>query len=438
MEFQTIPTDYARLYDTNRVYYKLYTSNYTLPDFRYYINLYVSEWVGTGYTFNSVATVRKRPLADGTCIFYPAEILQNYIEGNIDISSTGLTSSPDSTIVFRIGVSEQYTTNRATIRSAETLSQSTIGYNGVQEYLPYDTIGGNNLWVMNTGTTLQGTGYYLTDMMYAFVDSTEHKWLYFLKPTGATPTAAIYSIYYGEQPITPSGDLTNYSQSAPGSLSSNIGKTPFDYEDLYWTGDVEQKVLTFDFNHPTYQWSIPAGPSQLTELGYFNTGKTWSKYRIDIVSGAYKHNLFSTVFYRKNKCYSKFRRYELVWRNPHGGYDTHLFYLKNNLKYTIERMLFEKRLSPNYNIGDRGTTQYSTKVKETITLNSDWITQNEYQLLTQLIMSPEVYMFYNYLSSSYIVPMVIVDTDIDYKYVDQDKLVGMTIQLTPSFTKNIK
>jgi hypothetical protein len=115
-----------------------------------------------------------------------------------------------------------------------------------------------------------------------------------------------------------------------------------------------------------------------------------------------------------------------------------LFYLKNNLKYTIERMLFEKRLSPNYNIGDRGTTQYSTKVKETITLNSDWITQNEYQLLTQLIMSPEVYMFYNYLSSSYIVPMVIVDTDIDYKYVDQDKLVGMTIQLTPSFTKNIK
>lgn len=437
MDFQTIPQNYARLYDTNRVYYKLYTSSYNLPNFRYYINLYVSTWEGTGYTFTNIATLRKRPLADGTCIFYPSEILQNYISGSIDIDASGHTCADTSTIIFKIGVREQYTTNRAVILSAEEQSDETIGYNGVQEYLPYDLIGGNSKWVMNvSGST--GSGYYLTDMMYSFVDPTEHKWLYFLKPESDPPVVAAISIYYDNIPINPSKDLTNYSQSAPGSLSSDLDKTPFDYEDLAWSGDVEMKYMTLDFNHPSYMWYLPVGPAQLTEIGgYFDTGKTWSKYRVDLATGSDKHNIYSTIFYRKNKC-SKYRRFELLWRNPHGGFDSHLFYMKNELRYNIERMFYEKRLNYNYTIGDRGTTQFSSKVKEEIILNSDWITQNEFQLLSQLIMSPEVYMLYEYNSTLYKVPMIMNDTDIDYRYVDQDKQISLTINVSPSFTKNIK
>jgi len=449
MQFQTTPENYARLYDTNRVYYKLYTANYTLPNFRYYINLYASVWNATGYTFQSIATVRKRPLADGTCIFYPAEILQNYLTSSVVLEASGNTCAQNASIIFKIGVKEQYVVDRVITYSTEEFSTEKIGYNGVQEYLPYDIIGGNLSWVMLTGTTLQGTGYYLTDMMYSYVDPVEHKWLYYIKPSGSTPLSVIYSIYYGDTPLYPSGNLTNYIQSAPGSLNSVSGNTPFDYEDLNWGGDVEIKPLFLTFNHPSYEWYVPAGPKQLSDMGMFNTGKTWVKYRVDMFSGVYKHNLYSTVFYRKEKC-NKYRHFELVWRNPHGGFDSHLFYLKNELSYTIERLLYEKRLSHNYEIGDRGTTQYSGVVKENILLNSEWLTQNEYQLLTQLVMSPEVYMIYYYgvtrynwtgqpiTTEGYFVPMIITDTSIDYKYMDQDKLIALSINITPSFTKNIR
>lgn len=441
MDFQIIPANYSRLHDTNRVYFKLYSSNYTLPNFRYYINIYVK----VNGTFILVGSVRKRPSAsDGSAVLYPADILKNYISSDIDINQSSIKGAYNSNIVYRIGVSEQWMTGRGMISSAQQYSESLIGFNGYQDYIPYDVIGeggGNYQYVMLSGTTQDGTGRYLTDSLMSYVDPIEHKFLYFLTSdiTGATykPLQAVYTIYYADTYIKEGKNTVNWSQSSPGSLTSESGKTIYDYADLSWDGDIEQKTMNITDTGATYMWSIPTGPVQLEKLGYFNTGKTWMKYRVDLFTTLTKYNLGSYVYYRKEKCH-KYRNYELVWRNPHGGFDSHLFYMKNNLSYNIERKLYEKRLDYNYNIGDRGTSVYNIKVKELITLNSDYVSQNEYQILTQMVLSPEVYMVFYYLNNTYLVPMIIQNDSIEYKYIDQDKMISMSVDLTPSYTKSYR
>lgn len=442
MTFQNIPANYGRVSsDTNRIYFKLYTSNYTLPNFRYVINLYIK----INGAFTPVGSVRKRPsVVDGSCIFYPSEILSNYVSSDIDINITGITACYNSNIRYKIGVSEQNMTGRGMISSSEEYSTELVAFNGAQDYIPYDIEGqggGNYQYVMRSGTTLDGTGRYLTDSLMSYVDPIEHKFLYYMTydATGATykPLQAVFSIYYGTNEIDEGKNMVNYSQSSPGSLSSESGKNIYDYADLSWSGDIEQKTMDLTHTGDTYMWAIPTGPIQLEQLGYFNTGKTWVKYRVDLFNSLTKYNLGSYVYYKKNKCH-KYRNYEIIWRNPHGGFDSYLFHMKNNITYNIERKLYEKRLDYNYTIGDRGTTIYSVITKEVITLNSDFVTQNEYQILTQMIMSPEVYMVYYYLNNTYIVPMIVQDESIEYKYIDQEKLISMSVNMTPSFTKNYK
>lgn len=433
MDFQVIPQNYGRLQDTNRIYFKLYSANYTLPNFRYFINLYVKQ----NGTFVLVGSIRKRPsVIDGSVIFYPAEILKNYVSS--DLNLTGLSINPcyNSNIIYKIGVSEQYMSGRGMISSSLEYSAELMGFNGVQEYIPYT----NPLeYVMTSGTT----GRFLTDSLMSYVDPIENSFLYFLTASGDTkPTKAEITIsYVNELNKSNRNIITNYSQSSPGSLSSESGKTIYDYTDDSWSGDID--TFDFDIEHTgeTYMWSIPTGPQQLSLLGYFDTGKTWSKYKINLtkksLSGDTIFNLEPYIYYRKCKN-NKWRNYEIFWRNPHGGFDSHLFYMKNGLQYNIERKLYEKRLDYNYSMGDRGTTTYNIKTKETYNLKSDYITQNQYQLLTQLVMSPEVYLIYYYNNTKYNVPVIITDDQIEYKYIDQDKMISMSVNITPSFTKSYK
>jgi hypothetical protein len=149
----TQPLNYGRVYDTNRLNFKISSDNFTETNFRFYIEVYYKDVVGS--TFEKVATVRKRPLTAGYCYFNPAEIWSNYLTYDLELNISGLTEAVNSNGIFRITITEEYGNPPTTKPATSTSSNEIMLYNGIQQYIPYDLTAystGNTQWVMS-GTT---------------------------------------------------------------------------------------------------------------------------------------------------------------------------------------------------------------------------------------------------------------------------------------------
>jgi len=157
---ETAPTNYGRVYDTNRLMYKFSSTNSNNPNFRFYISVGVGDITQNPVTYSSIAIVRKRPLANGTCFFNPAELWSNYLTQDIDVNVSSLQECLNSNSMFQIAVGEEYGDTPELINPSIVIAEPIMLYNGLQEYIPYDieAYGGGNLqWVMSGTTVTQSS-----------------------------------------------------------------------------------------------------------------------------------------------------------------------------------------------------------------------------------------------------------------------------------------
>ena len=252
------PSQWARVNDTNRMYYKFSSTNYTQPNFQYQFNLKVYYADGLGVAVD-LGTYNLHPATDGTIEFNPSSIYQNYLSYDIDLSKTGLTELTRTAAKFQLFCNEFYGTPPVKIVSGGWYESTLLNvYNGCQQTMPYDytplNINGNNKWVMNSGGVSGWTGQFLTDMTMFRLGPEDFLFLWALGPwtTGTTtgrPTKIRYNVYTGvgnlwfENPNTQS-----YEQSVPNaSVKTSADEAPFSIKDYF-----------FDVN--TITWMIlPSG-----------------------------------------------------------------------------------------------------------------------------------------------------------------------------------
>lgn len=461
----TSPSDFGRVYDTNRLMYKLSSTNYTEQNFRFLIILYSGDITNDPVTYTKIATIKKRPLTDGTCFFNPAEIFSNYLTYDIDIDHTVLNEALNSNMKFSVVVFEIF--GDPQVAYYETLAGQPVLFNGLQEYIPYDIEaygGGNNQWVMSGATDEQGK--FLTDALDYRVDTYDYASLYFLASKEDRPTHARYTIYYWDtfqqsfpndgtgwdiQRYTDNSTSINYSTnisiSAPTPISTppddDIGTDPGEPTPPVFKSYIADYITGFTISYTNtnnQMYYIPSGPAQMESMGLFDnlSGATWISYQVDLTDGltdeSTVYNTYTMTYYRQNKC-SKYDPWQLFWLNPHGGFDRYTFYLKNYISYDLERTMWQHRFSDTYTLGERGSTVYKTKVDETIMLNTDWLTESESQIISQLFMSPEVYASYKYKGLVYKIPYVIKDTKAMYKEIKNEKMVSYEVNVMPAWNR---
>jgi hypothetical protein len=121
-----------------------------------------------------------------------------------------------------------------------------------------------------------------------------------------------------------------------------------------------------------------------------------------------------------------------VW----GGFDSFTFILSNKEFGSVERKSYKKKYGTisdagvwGYTKKDRGITNYDTKSKRRLSLTSDWITEAQYELLIELIESPQVY----WDDSNELFAVNILNNEYEVKTVDNDKIFN--IQLDVEFTQ---
>ena len=170
-----------------------------------------------------------------------------------------------------------------------------------------------------------------------------------------------------------------------------------------------------------------ARPSNFTDWAYYTIQGIETK-----ASPSPKTKLY--YFIKQDTSCKGYKVRRLAWRNSKGGYDYFNFKAKSSQTVDVQRNNFASMLGTfnksrwRYNDTQRGkaTRQTTATLKET--LNTEYITEAEGDILEKLIMSTDVYIVKN-TDTTYTEAVMITDSSFVRKTVANDNLVQYTIQI---------
>lgn len=408
------PNYIARVYDTNTVVYKFRSTKYDETNFSFKIKVYSVELSGSTSTY--ITQMKLFSDEDGYVYFNPSSIINNLLSSDIDINSLQ-GECINSNIRYFIEVYEQYGDPITTYLSGVT--DTKMFYNGVQIYENYDWLyndGGSNNWFVCVSGITTTEGHFLTPTDSLYFDDNDYGFLYYLYYPEQKPPHVEYKFYDGG-----GSEISGYTYS-----------------------------LTYNYpnNHMGY---IGIGPKNLLG-GYTPVG--WSYYTIRLINdtggSVESDNVYSqtVTVYHKNKC-SKYSYEQLFWLNDHGGYSNFTFNLKKVLESSINRTSYNKFLGYDYSTqssldAQRGTKNFNIDINEVITLNSDWINDEEVKLIKSLLYSADVRLLYeviDYENGGYkrvLIPYVVEDVSFVEKNYKNDKMMNYTISIKKATQKTIR
>lgn len=174
------------------------------------------------------------------------------------------------------------------------------------------------------------------------------------------------------------------------------------------------------------------------QAGYINTfaGRTLISdttygYQVYLKIGVAESRKLTFI----QKCYPKYKQYNLHFLNRLGGWDTMKFALVNKRSTELQRASYRRndwQLSGNamtnidsYNKYNETTLNFAIQHKDKFHLISDWVNEQDYEWLAQLFASSIVYME---VQGAYF-PVTISSTNYEYKLETSDKLFNFEIDI---------
>jgi hypothetical protein len=225
--------------------------------------------------------------------------------------------------------------------------------------------------------------------------------------------------------------------------------TYFDYDEIYGTGivgNINVQVLDKNLNLliESNAGFTPIG--SINSINVANSGNASGYYKsvydaaFDYPNAVYYRvngqntagsgatTYFSRTFLIDTSC-QKYSPIRLHWLNNLGGFDAYTFTKVSRNFTDIERKMFKKFQPLNYPKTFRAKTNYYTKSTDTITINSDGLTDAEWIGLKELVLSPVVMMEYG---ATYI-PVNIKESNYEEKIYINDRQIS-SLQLTIEYT----
>lgn len=124
----------------------------------------------------------------------------------------------------------------------------------------------------------------------------------------------------------------------------------------------------------------------------------------------------------------------IMWLNSYGVFDYFNFRKDNKKTINTQKTEIKKPLPIPFTMGSRERTIISSKITETHTINTDWITENQFTFLGGIIQSPEVYIIDELTGNQ--LPIIVDDTTYEYKTQLRDRLFNLTLNYTYAYTIN--
>lgn len=374
---QQILPSFVRVYDTNIANFKIFDSDFTNINYKMIFKLYDNT------TYKSTTKITTD--SSGIVYYNPTEYISSLVTYNTPTDVLQDCTSSYANITIKIW--REY--GDPVTQYTGTTSYTNFYWNGVANYKSY----GEFEYIIKSGTT----GKYLSPVTEFNCDTTDKLWLYFINYTGTT---AIRFIFYNNTTVL----------STQNTTLSTVGSK---------------------------MYSFPCGPANMLIGITAPTGYT--HYTIQsIIGGLPDPTIYSelvTITY-KPKC-NKYEKIQAVWLNEHGGYSTYTFNKKKFINIKYNRLTYDKYLTPNYTTPTvRGLSNYKNEILETVTLNSDFLDDNETTLIESMLSSVDVRLIETVNGTDYLVPYIIVNTDFNKKNNTDDKLYSVSIDVQATVQKS--
>jgi hypothetical protein len=261
----------------------------------------------------------------------------------------------------------------------------------------------------------------------------------FQEPIGQNITSAsVHWPLMTDGPVSQSAFINNY-----GSASVYIGQADSN-QNIY------PNYIKYTDNNNNVGWyrlidycGAPITPSQLSSslqvaqypIGPAIAGFPLSSSYSSFTTQAYNVNcsfnsftpLGNPITYSID-CIQKYPNVRIKWKNRYGQFDWFNFYMVNKQSFQTEKRTYQPQLgsweaaSLSYQNYDSGILNYITDSKQSIQVNSFWISESYNDILKQLLVSDEIYWIYNE-PNSLVRPLTIATSNIVFKTGVVDNLI---------------
>jgi hypothetical protein len=384
----TEPNDIAPVYSD--ISYVVTSTNYAQSNFKFVA--VVKNAAGT------IIAKLKAPIFHGTTdkgVFNISRILQNYVTYDFTQNLGTLTKCLNSYIGYSVEFGEEYGGTEYLNLTSDT---GKYAWNGLFDLYGTETAATYKIAIPSS------TPKFLTRVRTRRVTTSQYDYLHFLLlGFDATPKIIAYNS---------AGTAIATSQIKLPWTASTSDLSQFMVR--FGCGPVQLNALTAgELDSGTAGNVIPSNTSYYTIQIQNSIGNAGSElYRFDIVE----------------EC-SKYLPQYLNFLNPLGGFESVRCSMASKDKYNISRKQFKRNnytLSGNtyaYDTTKHGITNYAVEKTKEVTLNTNWLTETEFEWLQDLIASPVVF-----LGS---IPVNIVETSYEvFDYVDGPNNLKITVQYT--------
>lgn len=392
---QSSPAPYSSMHDD--LWFVSSSTNVGQTAFKFVYDVYVNG------SQVSRTKVYPSPSAEGSYgIFNASPMVRSYVTNYFEPSGSSIlvASNDKIKVVSQIRVGEEY------VSGGNLITTTNLASGALSSYNYYPPLFADILFV-NNNTPLVLSDYYDNLLLENFTDD----WI-------TERDIEKITIEYGDNFYATYFKITSGTYSAWVDVINEAGSVI----------DTASGGITFSGEMNLFN----------CQAGHINSfaGRTI------ITANTYGYNVYlkrGVAVSRKlqfiQKCYPKYKQYNLHFLNRLGGWDTMKFALVNKRSTELQRASYRRndwQLSGNtmtnidsYNKYNETTLNYAIQHKDKFHLISDWVSGQDYEWLAQLFASTIVYME---VQGAYF-PVTISSSSYEYKLETSDKLFNFEIDI---------
>lgn len=391
------PATYAPAY--NQMIFTLSSTNVAQSNFRYIADIYVN-----GSSEYTRLEVGKNP-TNSSGVFDISGIVQNFLTRDAEDNTTTFKQCGNSIASYIVQFGEQYGASSGITNYTNLTSSSGYAYNGVFDPLTFLDYSVNKYVLQNSSSQ------FLSDYPSKFETRTGEKMILGFMTDAANEANTLEIIsYIDEGAVSKTVTILNPYRSLTNIKDRSINvRVDIDFINSLVLGDLNSGTVPVLLNNWEYY-----------DITIKNSGGTIVSETIRIYPG-------------EDIC-SKYDPIRFKFMNNYGKYDYYTFTGAKTKSTNIKRNTYKSNPNEwsgtnyNYSRTSRGLSQYETVLDDTITINSDWITEAESEWLEQLVTSPDVYIY----EGSNLVSVNITNANYETKYEASQQLFNLVISFTYS------
>ena len=346
------------------------TSVINSSSFQYYADLYY--WIGTPNQSGSVPqyTLAKYPNASNVGIFDVSKVINSVLTASAQQNSSNVT-------YMALDFYWEFLSGSTYVSSSKTKS---LRYKGIDGYSTFQEPIGQQITSKSLHWPLMTSG---PATQSFFEDNIGNLTVYtgYAETFAVLPSRVVYSGSLGNGSIAVSGNLDTYSQTQ----------------------------------------YVPIGPAQSGfPLSAASEFYTIQAYNGDVALG--KPIRF------EYKCKQKYPNVRLKWKNKFGQFDWFNFDMVNKQSFTTTNRNYQPQIGSwagatlSYQNFESSNLNYIVDSEETITVNTDWVSQDYNNIFKQLLVSEEIYWISDEAANT-LEPITISTPSIEFKTGVVDNLI---------------